>query len=547
MKRLIALILVLLTAAVAVACRNNNIIDPDVTDQPEERTEYAVKDAALLEGRPTNGNSRVFYEIFVGSFSDSDGDGVGDLRGIINRMDYLNDGDPASGLSLGVEGLWLSPIFRSSSYHKYDVNDYYAIDGNFGTEEDLKELIGICHQRNVYVILDLPINHTGRGNQWFKDFCEAHRNNDTSSEYYDLYSWYDASVESAPAGRAFSQISGTQHYFECNFSGDMPELNFDCELAKKLVFDVAKYYIDLGVDGFRFDAVKYVFFGDHQKSVEFWTEYMNKLRELKPDLYAVGEVWDNDGITDEYYPALNCFDFAVSQSGGLIAETAKKGDVNRYTAYVKAYLERVQAMREGATIVPFVSNHDMDRAAGFLPVASFSMQMAANLYILGPGSPFIYYGEELGMRGSRGGANTDANRRLAMLWGDGDKVRDPSGATYGSSTQIDTTAMDQLLDENSLYTYYKMLIMIRKANPEIAEGSYTPIKLSDTKVGGFIATLGSSSVLVIHNTTGQTQTIDLSLIPGINVEAIRAVIGKEDASLDGNILTIGSQTSVVLK
>ncbi|MBO4384063.1 MAG: hypothetical protein J5854_01415 [Clostridia bacterium] len=557
MKRLIALLLVILMTAVFFGCKK---IDPDdnndpvektdepaaETDPPKDEAEYAVKDAMLLGGRPTNGSCRVFYEIFVGSFSDSDGDGIGDLRGIINRMDYLNDGDPASGLSLGVEGLWLSPIFKSSSYHKYDVNDYYTIDESFGTEEDLKELIRICHERDVYVILDLPINHTSRGNQWFKDFAEAHRNGDTASAYYDLYSWYDSSIDHAPAGRAFSQLIGTTHYFECNFSDNMPELNFDSLLARELVYDVAKHYIELGVDGFRFDAVKYVYYGDHQRSVEFWTEYMNKLRELNPNLYAVGEVWDNDLITDKYYPALNCFDFTISQSSGLIAETAKKGDVNRYTAYVKSYLDKVQALREGATIVPFISNHDMDRAAGFLPTASFAMQMAANLYILGPGSPFIYYGEELGMRGSRGGADTDANRRLKMLWGDGDTVRDPNGSTYGSANQIDTTVKDQAADENSLYTYYKKLIMIRKANPEIAEGTYTPIKLSDTKVGGFIASLGNSSVLVIHNTTGQTQTIDLSLIPGVSVTVLRAVIGMENASLDGNILTIGAMTSVVL-
>ena len=104
---------------------------------------------AFRDGWDTQDNNRVFYEIFVGSFSDSDGDGTGDLRGIINRMDYLNDGDPASGNSLGIEGIWLTPIFLSPSYHKYDVTDYYQIDPAFGTEEDLKELIALCHERDV--------------------------------------------------------------------------------------------------------------------------------------------------------------------------------------------------------------------------------------------------------------------------------------------------------------------------------------------------------------------------------------------------------------
>ncbi|MBO4847970.1 MAG: hypothetical protein J5586_02345 [Clostridia bacterium] len=541
MRTIKTLLAVLLAAAMVLsfaACRKPG---------PDANGEYVIKDEKLLEGKPTEGHNRVFYEIFVGSFSDSNGDGTGDIRGIINRMDYLNDGDPASGRSLGVEGLWLTPIFESPSYHKYDVTDYYKVDPAFGTEEDLKELISICHERGVYVILDLPINHTGRKNAWFTAFREAHQKGDVGNEYYDFYSWYDANAESAPAGRKFSQILGTDHWFECNFSDDMPELDFDNDLVRQKVIEVAEHYIDMGIDGFRFDAAKYVYFGDHKSSLEFWQWYLGELRGKKPDLYVVAEVWDGDGITDIYYPAMNCFDFAISQSGGMIAETAKKGDVNKFTKYVEEYQNRVKAMREGAAITPFITNHDMDRAAGFLTTANGAMQMAANLYILGPGTPFIYYGEEIGMRGSRGGANTDANRRLAMVWGDGDTVKDPTGSTYPASNQVETAAADQMKDEASLYTYYKKLIMARKANPEIALGDYKSLNIKDSKIGGFIATYNGSSVIVIHNTTGSSAAIDLSKITDLSVSEIRAVIGMEEATLDGTTLTIGSMTSVILK
>ena len=131
-------------------------------------------------------NRRVFYEIFVGSFSDSNGDGIGDLRGIINRMDYLNDGDPDSGKSLGIEGIWLTPIFLSPSYHKYDVTDYCQIDPAFGTKEDLKELIGLCHERDVKLILDLPLNHTGINHSWFRYFRNTHLQQNASNIYYDF-------------------------------------------------------------------------------------------------------------------------------------------------------------------------------------------------------------------------------------------------------------------------------------------------------------------------------------------------------------------------
>ena len=507
--------------------------------------EAVLNDVSFFTEEDTQDNNRVFYEIFVGSFSDSNGDGIGDLRGIINRLDYLNDGDPDSGLSLGVEGLWLSPIFKSGSYHKYDVNDYYAIDESFGTEADLVELLEECHARNVKVILDLPINHTGPLHAWFGSFRLAHRQGNTDDPYYDFYTYYHEG-DTPPPGRVFQPLSGTDDYYECNFSGDMPELNYDSEAVRQAVFDIAKYYLDLGADGFRFDAAKYVYFGDHARSVEFWKWYIGELKKIKPDVYTVAEVWDSYGVTDLYYPALNCFDFTISQSNGLIAETAKKGNANAFTSYVEAYICRVQSMRSDAMLLPFIANHDTDRAAGYLTVASGQMQMAANLYILSPGSPFIYYGEELGMRGSRGGANTDANRRLAMLWGDGDTVSDPAGSTYDASKQIETTAKDQLADGNSLLSYYKRLIMIRKANPEIARGEYKALSIP-SKMGGFTATWNGNTIIVLHNPTGSTLTIDLSAISGVPVTQLAAVIGMEDASLDGAVITLGASTSCVLR
>ena len=553
MKKSSLIALFLIFALLLSACGTAASVEPEQTETvpgeqvPEETGEYTVTGAEYASSGADTGLNRVFYEIFVGSFSDSDGDGTGDIQGIINRLDYLNDGDPDSGKSLGVEGLWLTPVYKSISYHKYDVNDYYTIDPDFGTLEDLEELIRLCHERGMLIILDLPINHTGPVNQWFLNFKNARKNGDTEDPYYDFYSCYDASVESCPAGRSFSQIAGTDIYYECNFSGDMPELNYDNPAVRQAVLEVAKFYLDLGVDGFRFDAVKYIYYGDNARSAEFWTWFMSELREIKPDIFTVGECWDSDGITDKYYPALDCFNFTVSQAEGLIAQTANHGDVNRYTAYVSSYLDNISSLRDGAVFMPFVSNHDMDRAAGYLTVASGAMQMAANLYILSPGAPFIYYGEELGIRGSRGGASTDANRRLKMLWGDGDTVKDPSGSTYSSSNQIDTTAADQIKSSGSLYTYYKKLIMLRKANPEIVLGEYTALKLKDTKLGGFISEYGGNRVMVLHNTTIHTVTVDLSEITGSEFTVLAGTAGLEEASLSGSVLTLGGMTSVILR
>ena len=550
MKRIISLMLVLFTLVSLWGC-NSSGKDTENEEKPLdisgkyvldiERNEAIIDDFGTVSQK-VEGNARLYYQIFVGSFSDSNGDGIGDLRGIINRFDYLNDGDDNSGLSLGIEGIWLTPIFRSPSYHKYDVADYYEIDPEFGTEEDLKDLIKLCHERDVQIILDLPINHTSISNIWYTRFMNAHKDDDTENEYYDFYTY----AESSLPGRTFRQISGADEYYECNFSGDMPELNFDNDDVKTAVVDVAKYYLDMGVDGFRFDAAKYIYFGELSKNTEFWDWYMSELRTIKSDIYTVAEVWDGDAVTYPYIAYTNCFNFSMSQLSGRIGQTAKAGDVNVFTAYVDSYLDEIEKRNPDAMMISFLSNHDMDRSAGYLTLASGHARMAANLSVLLPGSSFVYYGEEIGMRGSRGSENTDANRRLAMNWGDGDTVKDPIGANY-TVGQSNGTVADQLPDGSSLYNHYKKLIAIRKANPEIAYGDFTPIVIEGSKLGGFLSTYGDSTVAVFHNTSLSSVEIDLSTVTDVEFGELLAYAGVGSATLEGTILKIEGQTSVVLK
>ena len=539
MKKLLAFCL--LAAMLLSLCACVQVDTPPETDAPPANGEYRVKDAGTVTVK-NDTNSRIYYHIFVGSFSDSDGDGIGDLRGIINRFDYLNDGDDNSGLSLGVEGIWLSPIFVSSSYHKYDTGDYYQVDPQFGTEADLKELIDLCHSRNVQIILDLVINHTATSHPWFRAFVEAQQYGDTENEYYDFYSWTD----SPKGGKTYNTIAGTTKKYECNFSSSMPELNYDNPAVRQAVLDVAKYYLDLGVDGFRFDAAKYIYYGEGEPNHQFWDWYMGELRKIKPDIYTVAEVWDSDGITIPYFSSTNCFNFYMAQANGLLTQTAQAGDVNILTSYVERYYEQIRALRDDAMLVSFLANHDTDRAAGFLTVASGQAKVAANLTMLMPGSSFIYYGEEIGMKGSRGGAMTDANRRLAMNWGDGDTVRDPVGADYASG-QTNGTVMEQIKQDYSLYTHYKKLIAIRKANPEIAQGDFKALTIEGSKLGGFVFTLEGSSVIVLHNTSNSSITIDLTQITDLDITTLAAFAGMADATLEGTTLTIGRQTSVVLR
>lgn len=496
---------------------------------------------------PIADNYRVFYQIFVGSFSDSNGDGTGDLRGIISRMDYLNDGDIHSGESLGVQGIWLSPIFSSPSYHKYDTTNYYKIDDKFGTEEDLKELLDLCHERNVKVILDLAINHTSESNQWFTKFAGAHKDGATDDAYYDFYSW--VKKDEAGGGATYRAIPGcTDELYECNFSGDMPELNFDNEAVRQEMLKVAKYYLDLGVDGFRFDAVKYIYFGDTKASVDFWNWYTQELRRYKEDIYLVGECWSSDTETLPYVSAMNCFNFQMAQSEGQIANAAKGMDIRVFTKYVQNYQSKVKEANPEGMVIPFLSNHDMDRCSGYLTLATKRMQMGANLYLLSPGSPFIYYGEEIGMRGTRGGANTDANRRLAMLWGDDDTVRNPQGSTYDDKKQTNGTVAGQLDNKDSLCRYYGQLIAMRNRYPEIARGTYRSLDYGSISFGGFVIEYDGKQSVLLHNTSDGEITMDLRSAPECPENLLIAdYIGQGKAELKGMMLTLGPQTSVVLK
>lgn len=541
-KKTIALVLaVMLLAALALAgCQGPQ---PQPTDVPttEPATEPTVPAA-----EPVNDNYRTFYQIFVGSFSDANRDGIGDLRGIIDRFDYLNNGK-GDGTSLEVQGIWLSPIFTSPSYHKYDAKDYYQIDWRFGTEEDLKELIALCRERNVKLILDLAINHTSSQHEWFLSFKEARINGDTENPYYDYYSCVTGAEKLG--GVTYQKIAGIDCWYECNFSGDMPELNFDNEAVRQAVLDIAKYYLDLGVDGFRFDAVKYIYYGDTVRSVEFWQWYMDELKKIAPDIYCVGECWSGDTEILDYYSAMNCFNFAMAQAEGVVASAAKGFSLSKYTNYIESFQDKVLEKNPEGMLMPFLSNHDMDRIGGVF-VLENNMRMAANLYLLCAGSPVIYYGEEIGMRGSRGSENTDANRRLAMLWGDDDLVRNPEGSTYDQSKQIQTTVADQVADENSLYNYYCKLLAIRHRYPAIARGDYTAVSGGDKNLGGFLIEYEGETLVLLHNTSTEALTIDLAAcadLEGVSIETLCDDIGIGTASLEGTVLTVGPQTSVILK
>ena len=196
----------------------------------------------------------------------------------------------------------------------------------------------------------------------------------------------------------------------------------------------------------------------------------------------------------------------------------------------------------------FLSNHDQDRIGGAFTTAN-NMKMAASLYLLSPGSPFIYYGEEIGIRGSRGSAMTDANRRLGMLWGDGDKVGNPVGTTYKAENQIADTVASELEDKDSILNHYSKLINVRTRYKAIARGKYDAFTTSNKNVAGFIVEYGGEYLFIVHNNSANEVSIDLSTVKGLSgydITKLCETLGNS-ASLKGATLKISGYTSVILK
>lgn len=500
-----------------------------------------------LETNIISDNYRTFYEIFVGGFSDSNKDGMGDLRGIINRFDYLNDGDLNSGKSLGINGIWLMPIMPSPSYHKYDVQNYKMIDPQYGTMEDFDELSKLCDERDVKLIIDLVLNHSSTQHTWFKNCTNALINNDLDNEYVDYYTIVNKEEALASSNHIYYQIGETDYYYEGNFSSEMPELNYDNPKVKEEIKDIIKFWIDKGVDGFRLDAVKYVYYHDDQKTIDFLKWFNEECKKLKEDIYIVGEDWSTDSHIHDYYEAINCFDFPFAEASGQIGSIFSNiNSVSDYTSYTENYYNKVKSKNKDAILHPFLSNHDMDRIGGYMTIDSGRAFIGANIYMLSSGSPFIYYGEEICMKGSRGNANTDANRRLAMLWGDGDTVKDPIGTTYSKDLQINGTVKSQKNKKGSLLNHYKKLIQIRNAYPQIARGSYHSINTDIRTFGGFYSKYNDEIVGIFHNTSTNEVKIELSKYTDINFNELKVFVGLNDASYENGVLTIGGQTSVIL-
>jgi alpha-amylase len=508
------------------------------------------KDINIIED-----NYRNYYEIFVRSFYDSDGDGIGDIKGIIEKLDYLKDNNYKTMEDLGVDGIWLMPIMPSPTYHKYDVTDYYSIDPQYGTMKDFEELIKSCKERGVKVIIDLVLNHSSSKHPWFlsarksltidpcgKSVCI---HSELCREHNKYVKYYNFSKEARSGYHSKDMPAGW--YYEGVFWDQMPDLNLDNPEVQKEIEAIGKFWIDKGVSGFRLDAVTSFYTGNTSKNVEFLKTFNEKMKSFKGDIYIVGEAWSDANTITEYYKSGvdSFFNFPYAEATGKIAAAIRSKNGAQFSKSLEDWQNQFKKINPKAMDAPFLSNHDMGRSGGFLSRNLALEKMAASLYLMIPGNSFIYYGEEIGLLGS----GIDENKRLPLLWSTTDKkgiTMAPPNANYEIS--LEGGVKEQEKDEASLLQFYKKAIRVKNENPEIQRGMLTSIDLGNEGVCAYSLDYENSKVYIIHNLLDSSIELKLK-----NKEYTKLKLkGQLNANggnilLKGDSLTLSAMSTAILK
>jgi glycosidase len=451
----------------------------------------------------------VFYEVFVRSFYDSDGDGVGDLSGLIEKLDYLNDGDPATTDDLGITGIWLMPITQSPSYHGYDVTDYFAVDDEYGAAADFGRLMDEAHRRGIRVIVDLVLNHTSYKHPWFKD-----ARSDFSSPYRDFYIWSDEDpgYKSPWGGRVWHRTS-TDYYYGLFWEG-MPDLNYEnpdvtAEMQKAIRF----WLDDMGADGFRLDAIKHLIEdGRKQENTPdthhwlrgFYTFY----KGVNADAVTVGEVWSSTLEVVKYIGDQLDLAFEFNTAEAML-KSAKYQNRNHVLRAHRQAWERYPPNQ----FATFLTNHDQDRAMTQLGNVDWA-KSAASLLLTGPGVPFLYYGEEIGHIGGK----PDENIRTPMQWSDGDNAGFTTATVAWRAPQRnyrDVNVAAQTDDPDSLLSHYRRLIHARSTHETLRIGDWREVKVKDERIYAFLRHSDDETLLVLINLSDEpVGDYSLSLVKG---------------------------------
>ena len=444
-------------------------------------------------------NDRVLYEVFVRSFNDSNGDGIGDLNGLIEKLDYLNDGDPATTDDLGITGIWLMPVMQSPSYHGYDVTDYYSVNSDYGSNEDFKRLVEEAHRRGIEVIVDLPFNHTSNEHPWFVESAS-----NPSSPKRDWYRWSatdDGSRPLWPGGGPVWHKLGDAYYFGLFWEG-MPDLNYANPEVTEEMEKVTRFWLEeMGADGFRLDAIRHLIeegatYSNTPATHAWWQSFDDFVDSIDPEALTVGEVWDASTAVAPYVQNDEvdlAFEFEL-------AEEILTSIQRREPQATSQEVARMLAAFPPGQFATFLTNHDQNRVATQLFKDPEGNHLAATLLMTLPGVPFIYYGEEIGMTGGK----PDERIRTPMQW-TGEATGGFTTGTPWQPLNADTKKVNvasQEEDPDSLLNHYRRLVHLRNDHPALRNGEFVPVDSSCPSTFAFMRHLPAAS-----GDTSDTQTV----------------------------------------
>jgi len=445
--------------------------------------------AAQQATAPAWTRGAVCYEVFVRSFYDSNGDGIGDLNGLIEKLDYID--------KLGASCIWLMPVAESPSYHGYDVSDYYRVERDYGTNDDFQRLMAAAHRRGIVVLVDMVLNHSSSEHPYFQ--AALH---DTTSPYRSWYRFSRTPLGKGPWGaEAWHRSPVRDEYYYGVFWSGMPDLNYDTPAVREEANKVATFWLrEMGVDGFRLDAVPYVVEegscltgcpGTHA----FLREYAAHLRSVKPDAYTVGEVWSNIDAMLPYYPDQLTAYFGFELSDSLLSAVRSGSAAGLLSGFL-----RLQDTLPAYRWSPFLTNHDQTRTLTALGGDVARARVAATLLLTLPGLPFVYYGEEIGMTGDK----PDERLRTPLQWsprsGVGFTTGKPWEAPQGDS--LATSVAVENRDPKSLLNLYRQLIHLRRQNEALAAGELVPLSTTSPQVAAYLRRTRRRAVLVVANLAG---------------------------------------------
>lgn len=533
MKRLV---LVIVFAVLLSACSTAGETGNSGTNSNSDNEKEVINnDDGLKESYtdPSWARESVFYEIFVRSFCDSDGDGIGDFNGITSKLPYLKE--------LGVDAIWLMPMMDAYKYHGYDVIDYYDVDSDYGTMEDFENLVKECHNNDMEIIIDFVVNHTSIEHEWFKSAIS-----DENSEYRDYYTIYGG-IENMPEdmnGVRFHKE--TEQLFYGNYDYYMPDLNYNNPKVREEIKAVATFWLEKGVDGFRLDGAKEI---DKDMSVthEWWKEFSQHVLGINPKAFIVGESWLGNyaDLAAFYGDMTSSFNFPLNYSIESVLAGNEPDLVETQNIANQCFADA--AASEGSVVdvvvdSTIIGNHDMIRIATRAKSVK-KAKLAAALQFTLSGTPFIYYGDELGQTSTSG----DFSKRESFDWyksatGEGmtnNKLACGVDATYTLAND-GISLEEQENDPESIYNYYKKLISIRKSNPVMFSGEYKTIGWENGLYSYTITgAKDGSTLLVIHN--NKENAVEYTVNEG-GIELIT-----EKSIEKGAKITVGAYETAIIK